>query len=137
MAAAPVVSAVAHSRALTEIARAIKAAGLTGRLNSAKAITVFAPDDAAFAALGHGNLTTLLADKTDLIKMLEYHVVNGRQTPADLASGAHLTTLLGTVIVPAKSHGSYRVNNAEVICAGIQTTNATVYIVNKVLVPIP
>ena len=137
MASAPVMGAVAHTRLLTEIAHAIQAADLTGRLNAAKAITVFAPDDAAFGALGRGNLTTLLADKSDLIRVIEYHVVSGRQTPADLASGRHLTTLLGTVIIPAKSHGKYRVNNAQVICGGIQTANATVYIVNKILVPIP
>jgi uncharacterized surface protein with fasciclin (FAS1) repeats len=137
MAATPVVGAVGQTRLLTEITHAIKAVGLTGRLNSAKAITVFAPDDSAFGALGRGNLTTLLADKSDLIRVVEYHIVSGRQTPADLASGRHLTTLLGTVIIPAKSHGKYRVNNAQVVCGGIQTANATVYIVNKVLVPIP
>jgi uncharacterized surface protein with fasciclin (FAS1) repeats len=137
MASAPVVGAVAHSQLLTEFAHAIKAAGLTGRLDASKEITVFAPDDSAFAALGHGNLTTLLADKLDLTKIVESHVVRGRQTPADLASGRHLTTLLGTVIVPTTSHGKSRVNNAQVVCTDIQTANATVYIVNKVLVPIP
>jgi uncharacterized surface protein with fasciclin (FAS1) repeats len=137
LAAAPVVTAVAHFGLLTEIALAIKAAGLTSSLNAAKAITVFAPDDSAFAALGPGNLSTLLADKSDLIKIVKYHVVAGRKTPADLASGRRLTTLLGTVIVPATSHGKYRVNNAQVVCGAIQTANATVYIVNKVLVPIP
>jgi uncharacterized surface protein with fasciclin (FAS1) repeats len=122
---------------LTEIGHAIRTASLMGELNSARAITVFAPDDAAFTALGRGNLTTLFADKSDLTKMLKYHVVSGRHTPADLATGKHLTTLLGTVIVPVKRRGKYRVNNAEVVCGNIQTANATIYIVNKVLVPIP
>lgn len=133
----PAVTAVAHSRVLTTITRAIAAVGLTNFLNSAKSITIFAPDDAAFAALGRGNLTTLLASRHDLAKVLRYHVVSGRQTRADLASGKHLTTLLGTLIIPAKSHGKYRVNNAQVVCGDIQTANATIYIVNKVLVPIP
>jgi uncharacterized surface protein with fasciclin (FAS1) repeats len=137
MASVPVATALAHSRLLTEIAHAIRAAGLAGNLNSATAITVFAPADSAFAALGRGNLATLRADRSDLTKVVEYHVVRGRQTPADLASGKHLTTLLGTVIVPAKSRARYRVNNAQVICGNIRTANATIYIVNKVLVPIP
>jgi uncharacterized surface protein with fasciclin (FAS1) repeats len=137
MATTPVATAAAHNLMLTDFANAIKATGLAGRLNSAKAITVFAPEDSAFAALGHGNLTTLLASRSDLTKVVQYHVVSGRQTPADLASGKHLTTLLGTVIVPAKSRSEYRVNNAAVVCGNIQTANATIYIVNKVLVPIP
>jgi uncharacterized surface protein with fasciclin (FAS1) repeats len=137
MAAAPVAIAAAHSRLLTDFARAIRLSGLTARVDSAKAITIFAPDDDAFAALGRGNLRTLLASRSDLTKVLEYHVVTGRQTPADLATGKHLTTLRGTVIVPAKSRGKYRVNNARVVCGDIQTANATVYIVDQVLVPIP
>src|SRR5215469_626557 len=137
MASARVVAAVRRSRLLTEIAHAIMAAGLTRSLNSAKAITIFAPEDSAFVALGRGNLTTLLADKSDLTKMLKYHVVSGRHTPAELASGRLLTTLLGTVIVPRELRGQYRVNNAQVVCGNIQTANATIYIVNKVVVPIP
>lgn len=137
MASAPVVTAIAHSPLLSQFARAIKAVGLARSLDSAKAITVFAPEDSAFVALGRGNLATLLADKSDLAKMLKDHVASGRQTPADLASGRHLRTLLGTIIVPAKSRARYRVNNAGVVCGNIQTANATIYIVNKVLVPVP
>jgi uncharacterized surface protein with fasciclin (FAS1) repeats len=69
--------------------------------------------------------------------VLKYHVVAGRHSPVGLASGKHLTTLLGTMIIPAKSRGKYRVNNAEVVCGNIQIANGTIYIVNKVLVPIP
>jgi uncharacterized surface protein with fasciclin (FAS1) repeats len=137
MAAAPVATAASHNPLLSELAEAVHAAGLTSTLNSARSITVFAPDNAAFAALGRGNLSTLMARRSDLIKVLQFHVVNGRQTPADLASGKHLTTLLGTTIVPSMSGGSYLVNNARVICGNVQTANATVYIINKVLVPLP
>jgi uncharacterized surface protein with fasciclin (FAS1) repeats len=137
MAAAPVATAASHNPLLSELADAVQAAGLTSTLNSARSITVFAPDNAAFAALGRGNLSTLMASRSDLIKVLQFHVVNGRQTPADLASGKHLTTLLGTTIVPSMSGGSYLVNNARVICGNVQTANATVYIINKVLVPLP
>ena len=137
MAAAPVATAASHNPLLSELGHAVRTARLTSTLNSARAITVFAPDNAAFAALGRGNLSALMASRSDLTKVLEFHVVNGRQTPADLASGKHLTTLLGTTIVPAKSGGIYQVNNAVVICGNVQTANATVYIINKVIVPVP
>jgi uncharacterized surface protein with fasciclin (FAS1) repeats len=137
MASAPVATAVADNPMLSDLSHAIDAAGLTRSLNSAKAITVFAPDNAAFLALGPGNLTTLKATKSDLTKVLEYHVVSGRHSPADLASGGHLTTLRGTVIIPAKTPGGYQVNKAGIICGNIQTANATIYIVDKVLVPLP
>jgi uncharacterized surface protein with fasciclin (FAS1) repeats len=137
MASAPVATAAAHNPLLVQFGRAIKAAGLTDRLNSARAITVFAPDNAAFLALGQGNLTTLDASKPDVAKVLEYQVVIGRRSPVDLASGEHLTTLGGTVIIPARSGSGYQVNNADIVCGNIQTANATVYIVNKVLLPRP
>lgn len=137
LAAVPVLTAIARSPLLSQLARAIMAAGLAGALNSATAITVFAPADSAFTALGHGNLATLLADKSDLTKMLKDHLVAGRRTPTDLASGRHLTTWRGTIIVPRESRGEYRANNAAVVCGNIQTANATIYIVSKVLVPVP
>jgi len=136
MAAAPVAVAAAHNPLLSDLSRAVRAAGLASTLNSASAITVFAPDNAAFAALGSGNVKTLLANKADLVKVLEYHVVKGRVTPAELATGKPLTSLLGLKIQPAISGGVYEINNASVICGNIKTSNATVYILDKVLIPI-
>ena len=81
MAAAPVATAASHNPLLSELVHAVHTAGLTSMLNSARAITVFAPDNDAFAALGPGNLSTLLASKSDLTKVLEFHVVNGRADP--------------------------------------------------------
>lgn len=135
MASAPVVTAAAHNPLLTDLVHAIDAAGLTNTLNSAKGITVFAPDNAALAALGGGNVKTLMANKADLVKVLQYHVVNSRVTPAQLASGKPLTTQLGLPVHPVMSGHLYMINTAEVVCGNIQTSNATVYIVNKVLIP--
>jgi uncharacterized surface protein with fasciclin (FAS1) repeats len=56
-------------------------------------------------------------------------------TPADLAAGKPLTTQLGLPVHPAKSADKYKVNNAEVVCGNIPTSNATLYILNKVLIP--
>ena len=137
MASVPVATAAARTPLLHDFSRAVKAAGLTSMLNSAKAITVFAPDNAAFIALGKGNVATLTATRSDLTKVLEYHVVSGRHTPAQLASHRHLTTLRGTVIIPAKPHKIYEVNSVEITCGNIQTANATVYIVSSIIVPLP
>ncbi len=135
MAAEPVATAVSHNPQLSDFAKAIDAAGLTHTLNSAKTITVFAPDNAALAALGSGNVKTLMANKSDLTKVIQYHVVTAPVTPADLAAGKPLTTQLGLPVHPVKSGDKYKVNNAEVVCGNIPTSNAMLYIVNKVLIP--
>jgi uncharacterized surface protein with fasciclin (FAS1) repeats len=133
----PTGTAISHNPQLTELARGIDKAGLTTMLNSATTITVFAPDDAALRALGSGNLKTLMANKTDLVKLLEYHMVKSQVTPADFAARTTLTTLVGLPARPAKSGTDYRVNTALVTCGNIHTANGTVYIIDKVLIPTP
>lgn len=135
MAGYPVEAAVAHNPQLTMFARIIRAAGLAGRLNSATSLTVFAPDNNAFAQFGTGNIQTLLASKPDLHHLVRYQIVQGRVTPARLATGEPLTSLLGTSVYPSGSAGMYWVDNARVICGNIRTANATVYIVNQLMVP--
>jgi uncharacterized surface protein with fasciclin (FAS1) repeats len=135
MASQPVATAISHNPQLTSFSKAITAAGLTKTLDSAKAITVFAPDNAALSALGSGNVKTLMGNKADLTKVIQYHVATTSVTPADLAAGKPLTTQLGLPVHPAKSGDKYKVNDAEVVCGNIPTSNATLYIVNKVLIP--
>jgi uncharacterized surface protein with fasciclin (FAS1) repeats len=135
MAGVPVATAASHNPLLSDLVRAVQAAGLTNTLNSAKSITVFAPDNAAFAQLGSKNVGTLMGNRADLTKVLEYHVVQGRKTPADLATGKELRTLLGLPIHPAKRGDTYAIGNAQIICGNVQTSNATVYIIDRVLLP--
>jgi uncharacterized surface protein with fasciclin (FAS1) repeats len=104
-------------------------------LNSASGITVFAPDNAAFAKLPAATLNSVLANKAELTKILTYHVVSGRYTPAQLAAGTPLKTLEGGTVSPALMGGTYQVNAADVVCGNVQTANATVYIINTVLMP--
>jgi len=137
MSSEPTGTAIAHNPQLTELAHAISKAGLTTTLNSAMAITVFAPDDSAFHALGSGNLKTLMGNKTDLSKLLEYHMVKGPVTPADFAAGKPVATLVSLPVRPVKSGPDYRVNTARVTCGNIHTANGTVYIIDKVLIPVP
>jgi uncharacterized surface protein with fasciclin (FAS1) repeats len=131
----PIATAVAHTKLLSELALAIRAAGLTGRLNSARAVTLLAPDDAAFTGLGRGNVKTLLADKPDMRTVLDYHMITGRVTPAELNAGAPINTLLGVAVHPARTTLGYELNSAQVLCGNIQVANGIVYIIGSVLVP--
>lgn len=135
MATAPVATAASANPVLSTLVTAVKKAGLVDTLNSANGITVFAPDNAAFAKIPAATLDKVLADKTELTKILTYHVASGRYTPAQLASGTPIKTLEGGTVTPAMSGGTYTVNGADVVCGNVQTANATVYIISSVLMP--
>ncbi len=135
MSTAPVATAASANPLLSTLVAAVKAAGLVDTLNSAKNITVFAPDNAAFAKIPAATLKGILANKAELTKILTYHVASARYTPAQLASGMKIKTLEGGTVTPAMMAGSYTVNGASVVCGNVQTANATVYIINTVMTP--
>lgn len=135
MASQPVATAAASNPALSTLAQAIEQAGLTETLNSAKDITVFAPTNEAFAKIPKDQLDKLLADKAQLTKVLTYHVVEGKKTPEDLTSGGALTTMQGGTLNVTGSGEDFTVNDAKVLCGNIQTSNAVVYLIDKVLLP--
>jgi uncharacterized surface protein with fasciclin (FAS1) repeats len=130
----PVVTAASHNPLITTLAAEIRKAGLTATLDSATAITVFAPDNQAFAKLGAHEMS-MLTGMAELARILKYHVVSGHITPAELASGMTLTTLEGSRLKTARMGATYEVNNAAVTCGNLHTANATVYIINAVLIP--
>lgn len=135
MATAPVATAASANPALSTLVTAVKAAGLVDTLNSASNITVFAPDNAAFAKIPAATLKKLLANKAELTKILTYHVAPARYTPAQLSSGTAIKTLEGGMVTPAAMGSTYEVNKANVVCGNVQTANATVYIIDTVLTP--
>ena len=135
MATAPVATSASANPALSTLVTAVKAAGLVDTLNSASNITVFAPDNAAFAKIPPATLKKLLANKAELTKILTYHVVPARYTPAQLSSGTTIKTLEGGMVTPAAMGSTYEVNKANVVCGNVQTANATVYIIDTVLTP--
>ncbi len=135
MATAPVATAASANPVLSTLVTAVKKAGLVDTLNSASAITVFAPANSAFAKIPAAQLDSVLANKAELTKVLTYHVVSGRYSPAQLASGKTLKTLEGGTVTVAKMGSSYTVNGASVVCGNVQTANATVYIIGSVLMP--
>jgi uncharacterized surface protein with fasciclin (FAS1) repeats len=135
MSTAPVATAASANPVLSTLVTAVKKAGLVDTLNSASGITVFAPDNAAFAKIPAATLSKVLADKAELTQILTYHVAMGRYTPAQLAAGMPIKTLEGGSVTPKLADGSYTVNGASVVCGNVQTANATVYIIGSVLMP--
>ena len=135
MATAPVASAASANPVLSTLVTAVKKAGLVDTLNSQKAITVFAPTNDAFAAIPPKTLKGVLANKQELTKILTYHVVAGKIAPDQLA-GTH-KTLEGDSLTISGSGDSFMVGtgNAAVVCGNVPTANATVYLINSVLMP--
>jgi uncharacterized surface protein with fasciclin (FAS1) repeats len=131
----PVATAMARVALLSELTRAIRLAGLTRMLNTAPALTVFAPENAAFQELGASNLQALFATRSDLAPVVKFQIVAGRVRPAALYKQRVLMTIAGTKIYPARATPSYYVNNGWITCGNLKTANATVYIVNQVLIP--
>ena len=135
MSTAPVATAASNNPVLSTLVTAVKTAGLVDTLNSAHAITVFAPDNTAFSKIPKATLNSVLGNKAELSKILTYHVASGHITPAELASGKPIKTLEGSTVTPSKMGSAYQVNSAHVVCGDVQTANATVYIIDSVLMP--
>ena len=135
MAVDPVATAASNNPALSTLVTAVKTAGLVDTLNSADGITVFAPTNDAFAALPKATLDKALGDPKGLLTtVLTYHVVAGKLSPEQLA-GTHKTLQGGTITV-AGSGADFTVNgNAKVVCGNVPTGNATVYLIDNVLLP--
>ncbi|MDT7645963.1 MAG: hypothetical protein QOC75_2963 [Pseudonocardiales bacterium] len=135
MATDPVATAASHNPVLSTLVTAVKKANLVDTLNSAQNITVFAPANAAFDKIPPATLNKVLADNATLTKILTYHVVGQKITPADLASG-DFKTLEGASLKTSGTGEDFTINGAShVICGNVQTANATVYIVDSVLMP--
>ncbi|HTF53988.1 MAG TPA: fasciclin domain-containing protein [Pseudonocardia sp.] len=135
MATDPVATAASHNPVLSTLVTAVKKANLVDTLNSAQNITVFAPANAAFDKIPPATLNKVLADNATLTKILTYHVVGQKITPAELASG-DFKTLEGASLKTSGSGQDFTINGvSRVICGNVQTANATVYIIDSVLMP--
>jgi uncharacterized surface protein with fasciclin (FAS1) repeats len=135
MATAPVATAASANPLLETLVAAVGAAELGDTLNSAEGITVFAPTNDAFGKIPKKDLDGVLADKALLTKILTHHVVAGQLSP-DQVAGTH-ETLAGDKIEVKGSDEEFTVGkeNAAVLCGNIPTANATVYVIDTVLMP--
>ncbi|SIQ01416.1 fasciclin domain-containing protein [Halanaerobium kushneri] len=116
---------------------AIIEADLVSALKGDGPFTVFAPTDAAFAALPEGTLDSLLADKEQLANVLLYHVVAGKVMAEDVLTmdGAMVETLLGKDIKISIKDGMVYINDARVITTDIEASNGVIHVIDTVLVP--
>ncbi|MFE6971344.1 fasciclin domain-containing protein [Isoptericola sp. NPDC057653] len=133
----PVAVAASNNPILTTLTKAVSGelnpdVNLVDTLNGDQ-FTVFAPVDDAFAKVDKKTLDTLSTDADLLTTVLTYHVVPGQVLPEDIA-GEHKTVEGDTVEVTG-SGDDLKVNDANVICGGVMTQNATVYLIDSVLMP--
>lgn len=137
MALDPVAVAASNNPILTTLTAAVSGklnpkVNLVDTLNGSQ-FTVFAPVDDAFKKIDAATIETLKTDDALLSKILTYHVVPGQITP-DKIVGTHKTVQGGSVTVTG-SKDALMVDGANVICGGVKTANATVYMVDSVLMP--
>jgi uncharacterized surface protein with fasciclin (FAS1) repeats len=131
----PVATAASNNPLLTKLVAAVKAANLVDTLNSQQAITVFAPADPAFAALGDAKFNELANDPATLGKILQFHVVGQRYDAEGLQAAGTVKSLTGQELKIAGSGDSMTVNGAPVLCGNVPTKNATVFVIGQVLTP--
>lgn len=137
MAEDPVATAASNNPLLTTLVAAVSGqlnpdVDLVDTLNGDE-FTVFAPVDEAFAAIPADTIEALKTDSETLSSILTYHVVPGQIAPADIV-GTH-ATVQGADLEVTGSGDELMVNGANVICGGVQTANATVYLIDAVLMP--
>jgi uncharacterized surface protein with fasciclin (FAS1) repeats len=133
MATAPVASAASANPLLETLVAAVTKADLVDTLNGAEGLTVFAPTNDAFAKLPKADLDAVLADKALLTKILTHHVVGEKLDPSQV-DGEHETLNKDSVTVEGDESGM-TVDGAKVLCGNIPTDNATVYVIDTVLMP--
>lgn len=135
MATAPVASAASANPLLETLVAAVTAADLVEPLNSAPELTVFAPFNGAFDAFSKKQLNGLLADKETLTQVLTHHVVPQAIAPDELSG--EFETLNGDMVTINGSGEEATIGDEEatVLCGGVVTANATVYIIDTVMMP--
>ena len=137
MAQAPVAVAASNNPMLSTLTKALSGqlnpkVNLVDTLNGGQ-FTVFAPVDAAFAKVAPATIDTLKTDSALLTKVLTYHVVPGQLSPSEV-DGSH-ATVEGAKVTVTGTGDNLKVNDAAVICGGVKTANATVSLIDSVLMP--
>jgi uncharacterized surface protein with fasciclin (FAS1) repeats len=128
------VTAVSGNPRLSVFAAAVRAAGLEAPLNSRHSFTLLVPENSSFSSLSSTDISHL-RNSADLRKIVSYHAVSSRILPSQFVHRPAFRTVEGSTVRLSKSGPAYQVNGATVICGDIKTSNATVYIINKVLLP--
>lgn len=116
---------------------AVEKAGLSDTLRGAGPFTVFAPTDAAFEQLPAGRLETLFKpeNKAELTSILNYHVLNGRKSAADVGKWDAAKTVNGQSAPIKMTEGKVSIDGAQVTSADIGSSNGVIHGIDKVIMP--
>ncbi|GLW95689.1 fasciclin domain-containing protein [Actinokineospora globicatena] len=134
----PVATAASTNPLLTKLVAAVKAIpGLVDTLNTTDNLTIFAPADPAFAALGDAKFQELAANPAALAPILQFHVVPKRYNRDGLVAAGTVKSLnaAGGDIKIEGTGDDITINGAKVLCGNIPTKNATVFVIDTVLTP--
>jgi uncharacterized surface protein with fasciclin (FAS1) repeats len=134
---ADIVDTAVRAGQFKTLAAALQAAGLVDTLKGAGPFTVFAPTDAAFAALPAGTVENLLKPENHdkLVAILTYHVVPGRVTASQVAGMKAARTVEGGDLAIRASGGAVTVDGARVVSADVAASNGVIHVIDKVLMP--
>lgn len=134
--AADIVDTAVSAGQFKTLVEAVKAAGLVETLKGPGPFTVFAPTDAAFAALPKGTLEDLLKpeNKAKLASILTYHVVSGKVMSKDLKDEMKAKTVQGAEI-KIDLDGGPKVNDANVVTPDVAASNGVIHVIDKVILP--
>lgn len=124
---------IAGESAYSTFASAVKTAGIEDSFKGDGPITVFAPNNEAFAKMPKAKLKKLMANKTELAKVLQYHIVAAKITNTDVAAGK-VKTVEGEDLALSVTEG-VKVNNARVIGTELHADNGAIHTVDTVLIP--
>ena len=121
---------------LSTLATALRVAGLDSTLAAGGPFTVFAPTNAAFAALPPATLNSLLANPAQLAQVLLFHVASGQVLSSQLTNGQNVTTLrTGARPLVVNLTGGVRIDGANVVAADVRGLNGVVHVIDNVLLP--
>jgi uncharacterized surface protein with fasciclin (FAS1) repeats len=134
---ATIVDIAVNNEGFSTLVTAVKAASLVEALQSAGPFTVFAPNDAAFAKLPAGTITTLVQNIPQLARILTYHVVAGRYKKEDLIGVKSLASLEGSQIDLNIAEDRFEANNATIIAADIEAENGIIHVIDTVMLMRP
>lgn len=134
---ADIVDTAVRAGQFKTLAAALNAAGLVETLKGPGPFTVFAPTDAAFAALPPGTLEELLKpeNRRKLVAILTYHVVPGRVSASQAAKLDSATTVQGGALAIRARDGAVTVDGARVVAADVAASNGVIHVIDKVLLP--
>ena len=131
-----IVDTAIEAGSFNTLVAAVQAAGLEEALRGEGPFTVFAPTDAAFAALPASTVEALLADPEALADILLYHVLSGEVMAADVTDGLEAETLQGQMVSFAlHSDGAVTINGARIIATDIRASNGVIHVIDAVILP--